>query len=73
MGICKSNIQNEIEDFEPLQLMNTIKIKRLNSVSKKPYCARKEIKTNTYNYERTIYEIYLNEYNETLLKRVSCR
>lgn len=73
MGICKSNIQNEIEDFdrfyknhiacaEPLQLMNTIKIKRL-----------KEIKTNTYNYEKTIYEIYLNEYNETLLKRVSSR
>ncbi len=62
MGICKSNIQNEIEDFEPLQLMNTVKIKRL-----------KEIKSNTYNYERTIYEIYLNEYNETLLKRVSSR
>ena len=73
MGICKSNIQNEIEDFdrfyknhiadaEPLQIMNTIKIKRL-----------KVIKHNTYNHERTIYEIYLNEYNETLLKRVSSR
>ena len=62
MGICKSNIQNEIEDLEPLQLMNTIKIKKL-----------KKIKYNTYNYERTIYEIYLNEYNETLLKRVSSR
>ena len=49
MGICNSKYEDD--DFEPLPLLNIVKLKRL-----------KEIKYNNNSYESYIYEIYLNEY-----------